>query len=177
RDTLAHGVVAKRTDVPLAITDAQYDEAAARAERSIATLAAAGHPVHGDLEDLRATRPEGRFPGDVTDAEVLEAALQTIVDLLILMRERAATSDEDEPGSTSRVRRLARRATAPYVRRTDDSLRQRIAALEAQVAADRVLHQRVAVLHDAVTELLLPADIRDEGVTEAALRAYRRNSL
>lgn len=177
RDTLAHQVIAQRDDEPLAITDAQYDEAAARAERAISALTDAGHLVHGDLDDLRATRPEGRLPGEVPDEDVLDAALQTIVDLVLLLREREGTGASDAAEGGSLAKRVAQRVTTGYVRRQDDTLRRRIAALEAKIDEDRAIHQRVAMLQDVVTELLLPRDLRDGEVTLGALRRYRRESL
>ena len=184
RDTLAHRVIAVRADEPLAMTDAQYAEAQARAEQAIATLATSGHVIHGDLDDLRATRPSGRLPGDVTDAEVLEAALDAVLDLLLVWRAdatagtsaaRAARADENAPGG--RLRRIAQRVTSPVVNRADEQLRRRIEELEAQVSESRALHQRVAMLQDVVTELLLPAETQDGAVTDAALRQYRSDSL
>jgi hypothetical protein len=175
RDTLAHQVIAPRDDQPLGMTDAQYDEALARSEAAISTLTTSGHPVHGDLEDLRATRPQGRLSGDVTDAEVLDAAVGAVLDLVLLMRSQAVATEQ--PPAGSRWSRLAQRVVSPAVRRTDARTAARIAQLEAQVEADRVLHQRVAMLQDVVTELLLPAHAQDTGVTGAALRAYRKGSL
>ncbi|UUW87072.1 DUF6752 domain-containing protein [Pimelobacter simplex] len=185
RDTLAHRVIAPRQDQPLAMTDRQYDEAQARAEQAIATLAASGHVVHGDLDDLRATRPSGRLSGEVSDAEVLDAALDALRDLLLLWR--ADTTGEAGEGSASagaatapaggRLRRIAQRVAAPAVDRSEEQLRRRITELEAEVAKSRALHQRVAMLQDVVTELLLPADLADGDVTGAALRTYRADSL
>ncbi len=176
RDTLAHGVIAQRRDEPLAMTDGQFEEAAERAARAIEALAASGHVVHGDLEDLRATRPEGRLPGDVTDAEVLDAALTALRDLLLLMRSGDAEREVAAEGRGG-ARGLVRRLSSPAVRRADARLRARIEELEAQVDAGRALHQRVAMLQDVVTELLLPAQQRDGSVTGAALRQYRSESL
>lgn len=178
RDTLAHRVIAQRGDEPLAMTDEQYDEASSRADAAIATLTGAGHLVHGDLEDLRASRPAGRLPGSVSDEEVLDAALAAIVDLLLVMREDHAADARDETATDrGRLRRLAERVTGPAVSRSDDRLRERIEELEAQVQAGRALHQRVAMLQDVVTELLLPAHAQNRAVSNAALRAYRKESL
>jgi hypothetical protein len=181
RDTLAHRVIAVRRDEPLAMTDAQYDEAKARAEQAIATLQASGHVIHGDLEDLRATRPTGRLPGEVTDAEVLEAALDAVLDLLLVWRADETATEPEPTGEGAaparRLRRIAQRVTSPVVHRADEQLRRRIEELEAQVSASRALHQRVAMLQDVVTELLLPADLQDGTVANAALRQYRAESL
>lgn len=188
RDTLAHGVLAQQGNEPLGITDGQYAEATERAEAAIAAVRDAGYAVHGDLDDLRATRPSGRLPGEVSDAEVLDAALGTIVDLLLLVRERSRQpqSAPGAPGApeapaapTARglARRVVQRAAAPYVKRRDQQLQDRMAAMEAEIARERELHQRVAALQDVVAELLLPAHSREERVTARALRTYRKGAL
>ena len=182
RDTLAHGVLAQQGNEPLGMTDEQYAEAASRANAAIAAVSAAGYTVHGDLEDLRATRPAGRLPGEVSDAEVLDAALGTIVDLLLLVRERSRQQPRTAvpaaaPTPRGLARRVVQRAAAPYVKRRDQRLQDRMAALEAEIAHERALHQRVAALQDVVAELLLPTDARDESITGRALRDYRKGAL
>jgi hypothetical protein len=89
RDVLAGRVLADLAPGPLAITDAQYDDALARGEQAIATLRATGLRVHGDLEDLRATRPVGRMPGEVAEDEVWEVTARAVVRLLTLLRQEA----------------------------------------------------------------------------------------
>ncbi len=49
--------------------------------------------------------------------------------------------------------------------------------LEREVQASRRLHLRVAALQDVVTELLLDPEQQDVGITEKALRDYRRGAL
>ncbi|GAB4011604.1 DUF6752 domain-containing protein [Nocardioides ultimimeridianus] len=182
RDTLANGILAAQGNEPLGMTDAQYADAAGRADRAIDAIAGAGYAVHGDPEDLRATRPEGRLPSEVSEAEVLDAALGTIVDLLLLVREQGHVLDgarrrrRTDRSAKGVVRNLVQGATAPYVRRRDEQLHDRLQALETEVVKDRELHQRVAALSDVVTELLLPVDLRDGEVTAKALRRYRRGS-
>lgn len=182
RDTLAHGVLAGLGNEPIGITDPQLAEATRVADAAVEAITAAGYDVQGDLDDLRASRREARLPGDADDAELLDSALEAIVSLLLLVRERSRSSapeEEDEPEQG--VRRLAgralRRTVAPYVARRDDALRARISALEAEVDDARALHLRVAALQDVVTELLLPAAQQDRRVTRAALRTYRQDSL
>jgi hypothetical protein len=58
-----------------------------------------------------------------------------------------------------------------------ERLQQRVAGLEAELAASRALHLRVAELTDVVTELLLPAGASDERLTAGALQRYRGESL
>lgn len=182
RDTLANGILAAQGNEPLGMTDAQFAESSERAAKAIDAIAAAGYAVHGDLEDLRATRPEGRLPSEVSEAEVLDAALGTVVDLLLLVREQGHELDGlRRPRKAARsakgvVRSIVQGATTPYVRRRDEELHDRLQALEAEVVKDRELHQRVAALSDVVTELLLPVDLRDGEVTAKALRQYRRGA-
>lgn len=110
RDLLADRVLAAHGRGPLGITDDQYAEATRHADDAISELTAAGYVVHGDLEDLRATRPEGRMPGDVGTDEALEAAVQTIVDLVLLLRERSAPVEPPpvvDPGARGFVHRVA----------------------------------------------------------------------
>lgn len=180
RDLLANSLLAARAGEGLAITDAQFDEALVRSRETVAALAASGYDISGDLADLEATRPDGRLPGSVADAELLEAAAEVIVELLILVR--AARTEREEPApervdNRALAGRVAQRLAQPYVKRRDEALHRRIADLEAQVQENRVLHQRVAALQDVVVELLLPAGQQDAGVTGEALERYREESL
>jgi hypothetical protein len=186
RDTLAHGILVQLGREPIGLTDEQYDEATTRAQQAVDALTSAGYDVQGDLGDLAATRPEARTPGEATDAELLEVAVETIVRLLLLVRERTQERDAARSGPVpaeegSRVaafgKGVVRRVTAPRVDRRTDELRARVAELEAQVAEARTLHLRVAELSDVVTELLLPPHSTDGRVTAKALRAYREESL
>jgi len=173
RDLLANTLLAARAGDGLAITDTQYDEAEARASAAITTLGAAGYDVSGDLADLAATRPAGRLPGSVPDAELVQAAVEVIAELLLLVRAARTERDEQAPeGVDNRALagRVAQRLAQPYVKRRDEALHRRIAELEAQVQQNRVLHQRVAALH-------LPAAQQDAGVTGEALERYRGESL
>lgn len=185
RDTLAHGVLVDLGREPIGLTDRQFADAAKRAETAVARLREAGYAVHGDLGDLTATRPEARTPGEASDAELLEVAIEAIVRLLLLVRERTRERDAgggsvlDEEGSRLAAlgKGVVRRVTAPRVDRRTDELRARIAELEAQVAQSRSLHLRVAELTDIVTELLLPPRASDGRVTAKALNTYRNESL
>ena len=180
RDLLAHQVLADQSSEPLGLTQRQYADASAQAEQAIGAITAAGYAVHGDLEDLRATRPEARRTTDVGDDELLDLALETIVRLLIEVRERSTVREQAEPeapGMVGRGKNLLRRATAPYVDRQVDQLRARVAELEATVRRDRQLQLRVAELQDVVTELLLPAAQANRKVTKKALERYRERAL
>lgn len=180
RDLLANTLLAARAGDGLGITNAQYAEAEARAAAAITTLGAAGYDISGDLGDLAATRPGGRLPGAVGEGELLEAAVEVIVELLLLVRSARLEQGNqvpDEVDNRALAGRVAQRLAQPYVKRRDEALHRRIAELEAQVQENRVLHQRVAALQDVVAELLLPAGQQDAGVTAEALERYRGESL
>ena len=184
RDTLAHEILVPLGSEPIGLTDAQYADAERRAERSADRILAAGYDVQGDLADLAATRPDARLPGEVTDAELLETAVETVVRLLGLVRERTLERDAARVESGEEGSRLAefgkgvvRKVTAQRVDRRHDALRARIADLELEVATARTLHLRVAELTDVVTELLLPPGQANRVVTGRALTKYRKASL
>ena len=184
RDTLAHGILVDLGREPIGLTDQQFAEASRRAEQAIERLTAEGYDVRGDLEELVATRPDARTPGEASEAELLDAAVETIVRLLLLVRERthernAQVSALDEEGSRIAAigKGVVRRITAPRVESRTEDLRARVAELEAQVARSRSLHLRVAELSDVVTELLLPPRSTDGRVATKALNRYREESL
>lgn len=186
RDTLAHGILAKLGREPIGLTDTQYADATRRADAAVATIIEAGYDVRGDLEDLRATRPEARTPGEATEGELLEVAVETIVRLLVLVRERTRERDAarstlgthpDEPKVVALGKGVVRRITAPRVEGRTEDLRARVAELEQEVARSRELQLRVAELSDVVTELLLPPRSTDGRVGVKALNAYRSRSL
>jgi hypothetical protein len=54
-------------------------------------------------------------------------------------------------------------------------LRDRIASLESEVAEMRQLNKRIAELADVVSEVLLPAEQRDDQRLRDALAAYDRS--
>jgi len=157
------------------LTDAQR-----QAARSVRRVGKAGYDVRGELDDLAPSRGGGRSPEDVTDAELLDTALDTIVQLLLMVRERSQSGApaDAEGGRLRRVARAtAQRTSAPYLRHRAAASERRIAELEQIVAADRALHLRVAALQDVVTELLLPLGDRDAEVTGPALKRYHRDSV
>lgn len=181
RDTLAHGILAGLGSEAIGVTAEQYEEARARAEEAVARVGSAGYAVHGDLDDLRAERPAGRTPGEAGDDELLEAATETIAQLLLLVRARTRERDEARRGAREALPRsvrgigkgVLRRVTASRVETRADELRSRLAALEARVAEDRALHLRVGELGDIVAELLLPLHQQDRQLTNQAMRQYR----
>ncbi|WP_300681175.1 DUF6752 domain-containing protein [Nocardioides sp.] len=54
------------------------------------------------------------------------------------------------------------------------TLRSRVAALEAELEADRQLHRKIAELSDVVAELLVPIQDRDEKQVRELLSQYRK---
>lgn len=112
RNLLAHEILAPAGQGRLGISDEQYADALARSEAAITAVAERGYRVHGDLEDLRATRPDGVLPSEVPDGEVLDVAVDALVQLLVRLREqtegaeRAARAARPRPGG---LRGLARR--------------------------------------------------------------------
>jgi hypothetical protein len=178
RDLLAQDVLGPLGHEPIGTTETQLAPARETWGRSAERIRAAGYVVHGDLDDLRPADPGGRLPGDVGDAELVEAGTQCIAALVVELRDRAVARRRAAPvGGRARLRHLAERATAPYANRRVRQLTRRVEELEREVQASRRLHLRVASLQDVVTELLLDPAQQDAGVTDAALRAYRRGAL
>lgn len=176
RDTLAHRVLAGLDDEPMGITDEQLAEAEQRARAAVTTIRESGWQVHGDLDDLTATRREGRLPGEVPAEELLDVATRTIVGLLLELREArhgAATTDESRPRGRGLSLGLAGSGADDALAELD----QRLAAAEREVQAGRRLHERVGALSDLVAELLLPAQHQDQATLKKALRDYRAESL
>ena len=181
RDVLAHRVLVPLGSEPLGITDDQFERWSRRSEEAIDELDRAGYDVQGDLEDLRASRSPGRLPTDVPDAELLDTAVRTIVSLLTIVREQTMLASGEDLAGQSRprafARKLVRRAVAPVTNVEVDRLQRRVAELEAQVQANRALHQRVAELDDIVTELLLPARQGGNAAVRKAIARYRQDSV
>jgi hypothetical protein len=181
RDTLAHRVLAPLDDEPIGITDAQLAEAEQRARDAVATIRRSGWSVHGDLDDLMATRSEdARLPGEVPAEELLDVAVRAIVGLLLELREARTQAANDvsveATGPSLRgsvVVDVAGRRSRPLI----DALNGRLDDLERELQEGRRLQERVAALHDLVTELLLPTVQQDTELLTKALRDYRRDSL
>lgn len=185
RDTLAHGVLARQPGRRIGLTDAQYADARRRSEEAIRRLRRRGYAVHGDLDDIAATRPDAPTPGQVDTEEVLEAAVAAVADLVLLLRERTRAAgsgrgvdDDEEPaGLLAKGKRLVKDASSVALRRESERLQRRVDELEAELQEHRRLQLRVAELTDLVSELVLPAAARDRDVTAKALRRYRKASL
>lgn len=129
RDALANDVLVPLGEGGLGITDDQFAAAVERADRIVDQLGRRGFRVHGDLEELRATRPLGRLPGEVADDELLELAVRTIAELLVTQRDRAVAERErraavpppppPEPLGRRVRRRLGREVRRVLSRRRD----------------------------------------------------------
>lgn len=120
RDTLANDVLVPLGEGSLGITDEQLEAVTKRSNVTIGKLRTRGYQVHGDLEELRASRPDGGLPGDVPDTELLDLAVRALADLLVQLRDR-------EAGTKAPV--SAPRAEARPVGRLRESLRRRLSAL------------------------------------------------
>ncbi len=176
RDLFAHQVLVPQGNEPIAISDEQYDEATQRADEAITQLQESGVSIHGDLEDIRATRVSGRTPDQVSDPELLEVALESIAQLLLRIRAERAES-VPTTGGGSLPRRMVRALSAPAVESRRRRLENRLAELEEHTQQRRLLEQRVADLADLVTVLLQPVARGAGTVSEEALEEYRRDSL
>lgn len=113
RDRLANDTLVPLDKSGLGITDEQYAQARERSEACVRRLQARGYPVHGDLDDILATRPEGRTPAQVPEGELLDLAVRAIADLLVAERDRARSAADaaapPPPGPPSRLGRVKRR--------------------------------------------------------------------
>ncbi len=186
RDLLAQEVLAPLGSERIGVPDAQRAEAAEVWHAATTRIEHAGYAVHGDLTDLEPAPSDARLPGQVTEAELTEAAVACISSLVVTMRDRTgrgrAPTAFPAPGPApagrrERIRNLAVRATGPYTNARVRQLSKRVEELEREVQQARRLHLRVATLQDVVTELLLDPEVQDGGVTERALKRYRRDSL
>ncbi len=193
RDTLAHQVLAGLDREPIGLTADQLRDATEHAGDALTRIRAAGYHVVGDLEDVEARERHARLPGQVPDDELLPVALDALTDLLLLMRQRSLLETaRPKPGGAAPPPQVAgrRRAKpvalaqrllrAPAAARVEQETRraeQRVAKLSLELQAARRLQLRVALLEDLVTELLVPADLRDDEAMVLALHRYREETL
>ena len=173
RDLLAQEVLAPLGSERIGVPEAQAAEAAEVWRHATERIRSAGYAVHGDLADLEPAASADRLPGQVTEAELTEAAAACISSLVVTMRDRSAGPTPSlapapspvPPGRRQRVRNLAVRAAGPYNNVRVRQLSRRVDELEREVQQARRLHLRIATLQDLVTELLLDPEPQDEGVT------------
>ncbi|MEJ7794685.1 MAG: DUF6752 domain-containing protein [Nocardioides sp.] len=182
RDTLAHTVLAPLDDEPMGITDTQLAEAEERARTAVAAIGEAGWTVHGDLEDVAATRREGRMPGEVPAEELLDVAVRTIAGLLLELREARTTGPSGDKAQVEATPMSLRGSVVLDVagrrsRTMLDSLSERLDVAEKDLQEGRRLQERVGALTDLVNELLLPAGQQDTELLARSLREYRGDSL
>jgi hypothetical protein len=182
RDTLAHTVLAPLDDEPMGITDAQLAEAEQRARDAVATIRRAGWSVHGDLDDLSATRQEdARMPSEVPAEELLDVAVRAIARLLLELREArtpaAGKRATVEPTPATLRGALVVDLAGRRSRTVLDQVSDRLDVAEKELQEGRRLQERVGALSDLVNELLLPHDQQDDEKLTQALRDYRRDSL
>lgn len=185
RDLLAHGVLAGLGRERIGLTDAQFEDARARSSEAIEALTSAGYSVHGELQDIAATRPDARTPGQATDPELLETAIQAVVELVLLLRRRTEERDAavedlarvEQVSARGFGRRVLWSASAVALRRDAARLEERVEALSAELQKQRRLQLRVAELTDLVSELLVPSAEQDERLTAPRLRQYRQAVL
>lgn len=181
RDTLAHTVLAPLDDEPMGITDTQLAEAEERARTAVAAIRESGWTVHGDLDDVAATRREGRMPGEVPPEELLDVAVRTIAGLLLELREARTAGSADRATVEATPMSLRGSVVLDVAGRRSrellDSLSERLDVAEKDLQEGRRLQERVAALADVVNELLLPAAQQDTELLGRALHAYRKESL
>ena len=114
RAFLAHQILASQKGERFGMRPEEAARLRERSQRAVQQVQQAGYDVIGDLEDLVAPDPlpEVRHPDDVTDAEVLEAAVEAIGALLSSMetRERRRKKRATKTRPRSFVRRALARA-------------------------------------------------------------------
>lgn len=88
RGHLAMGQVLPRSRESFRAGDALVEELVSRGNRALEALRAGGYDVRGDLDLLRPVRPSAdlRHPGQVTDSELVDAAAQSIANLMTQVR-------------------------------------------------------------------------------------------
>ena len=142
--------------------------------------------MHGSLEDIEATRPDGRTPAEVGDGELVDAAVAAMADLLLLVRERTRERDQAAGGgATEAVTGLVARGRAAGARTRPpppcgerrSGCGSRVDALEAELQEHRRLQLRVGGAHRPRLRAGAAGCRRDRDITAKALRRYRKVSL
>ncbi len=176
RDTLAHQVLAPLDDEPFGMTEAHLAAAEAQFERCRERLAKHDYRWHGDLEDLRPIRREGRTPGDVPAERQLDVAVRAIWELLLRLREETHRHQRpsDEGG---RARRLLSGPARSRIARRQSALEEKLRELDHSLAESRRMQYRLAMVTDVVGELLLPYAEQDEERLVDFVRRYRPEAL
>ncbi len=175
RDVLANDILTTLDAESLGSPEPNREDAEQRATAAAERIRKAGWTVHGDLDDLLPGDGAGRRPDEVTDEEVLDVAVRTIGELLQRLR---TGSDGEDPAPTEPATTLVDRLPIPFRRGRDvATLEGEVARLERELQAQRRLQERVAMLTDLVSELLLPMGEEQQDVLVRALRRYRKDSM
>ena len=110
RDLLANTILAQRSGERFTVPPELWRTLRSRAEADTALLAGAGYDVVGSLDDLlpEPSADPGRLPEQATEAELLDASLDTITALLARLQSRARATGAKRS-----------RGTAPHAARRD----------------------------------------------------------
>jgi hypothetical protein len=116
RQVLANKVLGGRKGDRFALPSFAHDWAVERAEQTIRSLEAVGCDVHGDLDDLRPVKAGSTVPGpdQVSDRELVEAAADTIAELVIQLRDSSFAARR----ARAKARRRRRRVRPAQARRS-----------------------------------------------------------
>lgn len=136
RDFAQRGLALSGGAERLVLPPDRYDDVAAIADSMVAYLAAAGHPVVGDLSDLRLEgRPvEWRNPAEVPDGEILGAALDVLAEMVTRKRAAPAASGETTPAPIAREGRSRLRRAAAAARSRAGAIRRHASRLHRRQA-------------------------------------------
>lgn len=109
RDYLGHAVLVPRGGERIALGRQQVEQLRAKSQEAVQALEAAGYDVVGDLHELipPADPPAGREPDAVTDAELLDVALDAIA--VMLKDQRDLTRERNQWRVRARRRDRQRR--------------------------------------------------------------------
>ncbi len=131
RDFAQRGLAQSGGSARLVLPPDRYDDVASIAESMVGYLAEAGHPVVGDLADLRpeASQTEWRDPADVPDEELLGAALDVLAEMVTRKRAASAASGEAATSGPPPQRRGTLRRGAKALRSRAGAVRRRTAKL------------------------------------------------
>lgn len=96
RGYLAEEQLALQDGVPFALTDEQWDDCRARSRRAVRLIREQGYDVVGDLDSLLVPDRQSaeRTPDTVTDAELADAAVRLVADMLPTIRDLARDPGE-----------------------------------------------------------------------------------
>ncbi len=106
KNLLAVDVLAGREgSVPLRLPAADRDWVRRKAEEMVADLREAGYQVTGDLDDLLPAAPgeDPRHPDDVSDTEVLDAALHAVARLVQQLEKEREQAEEKRAALVSEL--------------------------------------------------------------------------